>query len=110
MRRFLKILIIMLLLISNLGVSTIYAAELTDLQEQQTQVQANQDMATTQLQAVKEELTQNLQQVQELNNNIAQYEAEINNYNDQIVNLQNDISKTEEEIKKADARHLTLNA
>lgn len=105
MRRFLKILIIMLLLISNLGVSTIYAAELTDLQEQQTQVQANQDMATTQLQAVKEELTQNLQQVQELNNNIAQYEAEINNYNDQIVNLQNDISKTEEEIKKAEENY-----
>ena len=103
--RFLKILIIMLLLISNLGVSTIYAAELTDLQEQQTQVQANQDMATTQLQAVKEELTQNLQQVQELNNNIAQYEAEINNYNDQIVNLQNDISKTEEEIKKAEENY-----
>ena len=105
MGRFLKILIIMLLLISNLGVSTIYAAELTDLQEQQTQVQANQDMATTQLQAVKEELTQNLQQVQELNNNIAQYEAEINNYNDQIVNLQNDISKTEEEIKKAEENY-----
>lgn len=105
MRRFLKILIIMLLLISNLGVSTIYAAELTDLQEQQTQVQANQDMATTQLQAVKEELTQNLQQVQELNNNIAQYEAEINNYNSQIVNLQNDISKTEEEIKKAEENY-----
>ena len=105
MRRFLKILIIMLLLISNLGVSTIYSAELTDLQEQQTQVQANQDMATTQLQAVKEELTQNLQQVQELNNNIAQYEAEINNYNDQIVNLQNDISKTEEEIKKAEENY-----
>lgn len=105
MRRFLKILIIMLLLISNLGFSTIYAAELTDLQEQQTQVQANQDMATTQLQAVKEELTQNLQQVQELNNNIAQYEAEINNYNDQIVNLQNDISKTEEEIKKAEENY-----
>lgn len=105
MRRFLKILIIMLLLISNLGVSTIYAAELTDLHEQQTQVQANQDMATTQLQAVKEELTQNLQQVQELNNNIAQYEAEINNYNDQIVNLQNDISKTEEEIKKAEENY-----
>ncbi len=107
MRRFLKILIIMLLLISNLGVSTIYAAELTDLQEQQTQVQANQDMATTQLQAVKEELTQNLQQVQELNNNIAQYEAEINNYNGQIVNLQNDISKTEEEIKKAEENYQT---
>lgn len=107
MRRFLKILIIMLLLISNLGVSTIYAAELTDLQEQQTQVQANQDMATTQLQAVKEELTQNLQQVQELNNNIAQYEAEINNYNSQIVNLQNDISKTEEEIKKAEENYKT---
>lgn len=107
MKRFLKILIIMLLLISNLGVSTIYAAELTDLQEQQTQVQANQDMATTQLQAVKEELTQNLQQVQELNNNIAQYEAEINNYNGQIVNLQNDISKTEEEIKKAEENYKT---
>lgn len=105
MKRFLKILIIMLLLISNLGVSTIYAAELTDLQEQQTQVQANQDMATTQLQAVKEELTQNLQQVQELNNNIAQYEAEITNYNNQIVNLQNDISKTEEDIKKAEENY-----
>lgn len=105
MKRFLKILIIMLLLISNLGVSTIYAAELTDLQEQQTQVQANQDMATTQLQAVKEELTQNLQQVQELNNNIAQYEAEITNYNNQIVNLQNDISKIEEDIKKAEENY-----
>lgn len=105
MRRFLKILIIMLLLISNLGVSTVYAAELTDLQEQQTQVQANQDMATTQLQAVKEELTQNLQQIQELNNNITQYETEINNYNSQIVNLQNNISKTEEEIQKAEENY-----
>ncbi len=105
MKRFLKILIIMLLLISNLGVSTIYAAELTDLQEQQTQVQANQDMATTQLQAVKEELTQNLQQIQELNNNITQYETEINNYNSQIVNLQNNISKTEEEIQKAEENY-----
>jgi peptidase M23B len=95
----------MLLLISNLGVSTIYAAELTDLQEQQTQVQANQDMATTQLQAVKEELTQNLQQIQELNNNITQYETEINNYNSQIVNLQNNISKTEEEIQKAEENY-----
>lgn len=105
MKRFLKILIIMLLLISNLGVSIIYAAELTDLQEQQTQVQANQDMATTQLQAVKEELTQNLQQIQELNNNITQYETEINNYNSQIVNLQNNISKTEEEIQKAEENY-----
>lgn len=105
MKRFLKILIIMLLLISNLGVSTIYAAELIDLQEQQTQVQANQDMATTQLQAVKEELTQNLQQIQELNNNITQYETEINNYNSQIVNLQNNISKTEEEIQKAEENY-----
>ena len=101
MKRFLKILIIVTLLISTLGVST-FAAELSDLQEQQTQVQANQDMATSQLQAVQEELTENLQQIQELNTNITQYETEINDYNTQIVTLQDDITKTEEEIKKAE--------
>lgn len=105
MRRFLVILIIMLLLISTLGVSTIYASDLSNLQEQQTQVQANQDMATTQLQAVQEELTENLKQIQELNNNITQYESEINNYNSQIVTLQDDITKTEEEIKKAEENY-----
>ncbi len=101
MKRFLRILIIVTLLISTLGVST-FAAELSDLQEQQTQVQANQDMATSQLQAVQEELTENLQQIQELNTNITQYETEINDYNTQIVTLQDDIAKTEEEIKKAE--------
>ena len=101
MKRFLRILIIVTLLISTLGFST-FAAELSDLQEQQTQVQANQDMATSQLQAVQEELTENLQQIQELNTNITQYETEINEYNTQIVTLQDDITKTEEEIKKAE--------
>ena len=101
MKRFLIILIIVTLLISTLGVST-FAAELSDLQEQQTQVQANQDMATSQLQAVQEELTENLQQIQELNTNITQYETEINEYNTQIVTLQDDITKTEAEIKKAE--------
>lgn len=101
MKRFLRILIIVTLLISTLGVST-FAAELLDLQEQQTQVQANQDMATSQLQAVQEELTENLQQIQELNTNITQYETEINDYNTQIVTLQDDITKTEEELKKAE--------
>ena len=86
MKRFLRILIIVTLLISTLGFST-FAAELSDLQEQQTQVQANQDMATSQLQAVQEELTENLQQIQELNTNITQYETEINEYNTQIVTL-----------------------
>lgn len=101
MKRFLRILIIVTLLISTLGFST-FAAELSDLQEQQTQVQANQDMATSQLQAVQEELTENLQQIQELNTNITQYETEINEYNTQIVTLQDDITKTEEKIKKAE--------
>ena len=101
MKRFLRILIIVTLLISTLGFST-FAAELSDLQEQQTQVQANQDMATSQLQAVQEELTENLQQIQELNTNITQYETEINEYNTQIVTLQDDITKTEVEIKKAE--------
>lgn len=103
MKRFLSILII-ILLISTLGFST-FAAELSNLQEEQTQVQANQDMATSQLQAVQEELTENLQQIQELNSNITQYETEINNYNTQIVTLQDDIAKTEEEIKKAEENY-----
>ena len=104
MKRFLRILIILTLLISTLGVST-FAAELSELQEEQTQVQANQDMATSQLQAVKEELTENLQQIQELNTNIAQYETEIKDYNTQIVTLQDDIAKTEDEIKKAEENY-----
>ena len=101
MKRFLRILMISTLLISTLGFQVVFAADLNDLQEQQTQVQANQDMATTQLQAVQEELTANLQQIQELNSNITQYETEINNYNSQIVTLQDSITNTEEEIKKA---------
>lgn len=101
MKKFLKTLMIIILLIATLGCSTIFASDISDLQEQQTQVQADQDMAMTQLQAVQEELTTNLQQIQELNNNIAQYESEINDYNSQIVSLQDEIAKTEEEIQKA---------
>ena len=101
MKKFLKILMIITLLISTFGFQETFAADLNDLQQQQSQVQANQDMATTQLQAVQEELTTNLQQIVELNNNITQYEAEINNYNSQIVSLQDSISNTEQEIQKA---------
>ncbi len=101
MKKFLKTLMLIILLIATLGCSTIFASDISNLQEQQTQVQADQDMAMTQLQAVQEELTTNLQQIQELNNNIAQYESEINDYNSQIVSLQDEIAKTEEEIQKA---------
>lgn len=101
MKKFLKILMIITLLISTFGFQETFAADLNDLQQQQSQVQANQDMATTQLQAVQEELTTNLQQIVELNNNITQYEDEINNYNSQIVSLQDSISNTEQEIQKA---------
>ena len=102
MKRILKTLITLVLItIVMLNFSYIYAEDLNDLQEEQSAVQANQDMAMTQLQAVQEELSTNLNQIQELNNNIAQYETEITNYNNQIVELQNNITQMESEIAKA---------
>ena len=102
MKRILKTLITLVLItIVMLNFSYIYAEDLNDLQEEQSAVQANQDIAMTQLQAVQEELSTNLNQIQELNNNIAQYETEITNYNNQIVELQNNITQMESEIAKA---------
>ena len=105
MKKILNILMITTLIVLNIGFPIVFAADLNNLQEQQSQVQANQDMATTQLQAVEEELTTNLQQIQELNNNITQYEGEINNYNAQIVALQDSIADTEQDLKKAEENY-----
>ena len=105
MKKVLNILMITTLIILNIGFPIVFAADLNNLQQQQSQVQANQDMATTQLQAVEEELTTNLQQIQELNNNITQYEGEIDNYNSQIVALQDSIASSEQELKKAEENY-----
>ncbi len=105
MKKVLNILMITTLIILNIGFPIVFAADLNNLQQQQSQVQANQDMATTQLQAVEEELTTNLQQIQELNNNITQYEGEIANYNSQIVALQDSIASSEQELKKAEENY-----
>lgn len=105
MKKILNILMITTLIILNIGFPIVFATDLNNLQQQQSQVQANQDMATTQLQAVEEELTANLQQIQELNNNITQYEGEIDNYNSQIVALQDSIASSEQELKKAEENY-----
>lgn len=98
MRNIIAIIAILVLII-NLCSCTVYAEDISGLQEQSNEIIKELTEANNRLQAVQDEISTNMQQLQELNNQIAQSQEDINTLNVQVDKLITQISENEEKLK-----------
>lgn len=101
MRR-LMIIILILIITCSLCIC-VHAQDLTELQEQSSQLNQAINESNNRLQAVQEQLSTNMQELQELDNQIAQSQDDLNNINIDINNLMSQISENEEKLSKTQA-------
>ena len=101
MRR-LMIIILILIITCSLCIC-VHAQDLTELQEQSSQLNQAINESSNRLQAVQEQLSTNMQELQELDNQIAQSQDDLNNINIDINNLMSQISENEEKLSKSQA-------
>ena len=101
MRRLITIILI-LIITCSLCICA-HAQDLTELQEQSSQLTQAIDESNNRLQAVQDELSTNMQDLQELDNQIAQSQNELNNINTDINDLMKQITENEEKLNKTQA-------
>ena len=98
MRRLITIILILVITCSLC--ICVHAQDLTELQEQSSQLTQAIDESNNRLQAVQDELSTNMQELQNLDNQIAQSQDELNNINTNINDLMKQISENEEKLSK----------
>ena len=98
MRKYIISALIVILLINSC--ICVYAENITELQEQSSEI--TQDLVETnnRLQAVQDEMSDNMAQLQELDNKIVQSEEEINNIHIEVEELNTQIIVNEEKLQK----------
>ena len=101
MRRLITIILI-LIITCSLCICA-HAQDLTELQEQSSQLTQAIDESNNRLQAVQDELSTNMQELQELDSQIAQSQNELNNINTDINDLMKQITENEEKLNKTQA-------
>ena len=101
MRRLITIILILIITCSLC--ICVHAQDLTELQEQSSQLTQAIDESNNRLQAVQDELSTNMQELQELDNQIAQSQNELNNINTDINDLMKQITENEEKLNKTQA-------
>ena len=101
MRRLITIILILIITCSLC--ICVHAQDLTELQEQSSQLNQAINESSNRLQAVQEQLSTNMQELQELDNQIAQSQDDLNNINIDINNLMSQISENEEKLSKTQA-------
>ena len=101
MRRLITIILILVITCSLC--ICVHAQDLTELQEQSSQLTQAINESNNRLQAVQEQLSTNMQELQELDNQIAQSQDELNNINTNINVLMNQISENEDKLTKTQA-------
>ena len=101
MRRLITIILI-LIITCSLCICA-HAQDLTELQEQSSQLTQAIDESNNRLQAVQDELSTNMQELQELDSQIAQSQNELNNINTDISDLMKQITENEEKLNKTQA-------
>ena len=101
MRRLITIILI-LIITCSLCICA-HAQDLTELQEQSSQLTQAIDESNNRLQAVQDELSTNMQELQDLDNQIAQSQNELNNINTDINDLMKQITENEEKLNKTQA-------
>ena len=103
MRRLITIILI-LIITCSLCICA-HAQDLTELQEQSSQLTQAIDESNNRLQAVQDELSANMQELQDLDNQIAQSQNELNNINTDINDLMKQISENEDKLKNTQAQY-----
>ena len=101
MRRLITIILI-LIITCSLCICA-HAQDLTELQEQSSQLTQAIDESNNRLQAVQDELSTNMQELQDLDSQIAQSQNELNNINTDINDLMKQITENEEKLNKTQA-------
>ena len=102
MRRLITIILILVITCSLC--ICVHAQDLTELQEQSSQLTQAIDESNNRLQAVQGELSTNMQELQDLDNQIAQSQNELNNINTDINDLMKQISENEDKLKDTQAQ------
>ena len=77
-----------------------YAENLTDLQNQSTEITESLNETNNRLQAVQDEISTNMQQLQELDNQVAQSQEELKKINIEVEKLVAQIAENEEKLAK----------
>ena len=95
-------LIIAVLLISY--VQIVYAATTSELQKEQSNIDAQIKQKQTEIAGVKEELSENLNKINELNSQIATYEGEISDLETRLDNVKIEISQKETQIAEQEEK------
>lgn len=88
----------------NIGIIS-FAANTSELQQQEERIKEQINEATENLQDVDKELSTNLQQVQKLDETIANSENELNDLNTKIDELQTSINSTQEKLSDVEKRY-----
>ena len=101
MRRLITIILILIITCSLC--ICVHAQDLTELQEQSSQLTQAINESNNRLQAVQDELSTNMQELQELDSQIAQSQNELNNINTDINDLMKQITENEEKLNKTQA-------
>ena len=101
MRRLITIILILVITCSLC--ICVHAQDLTELQEQSSQLTQAINESNNRLQAVQEQLSTNMQELQELDNQIAQSQDELNNINTNLNDLMNQIGENEDKLTKTQA-------
>lgn len=102
-KKFLCVGVTFLIIVSFLTFSN--ADEVTDLQNQQNQLQQQIQQSNEQLTGVQEELSDNLQQVQKLDEKIAESEQQVQELNTKVDRLKAEIAQIEEKLKVAEEKY-----
>ena len=101
MRRLITIILI-LIITCSLCICA-HAQDLTELQEQSSQLTQAIDESNNRLQAVQEQLSTNMQALQDLDNQISQSQNELNTINTDISDLMKQINENEDKLTKTQA-------
>ena len=101
MRRLITIILILVITCSLC--ICVHAQDLTELQEQSSQLTQAIDESNNRLQAVQEQLSTNMQELQDLDNQIAQSQNELDAINTDISDLMKQINENEDKLTKTQA-------
>lgn len=108
MRKYIVIALIVAIL-SSLCIYA-YAENITDLQDQSTEITEALNETNNRLQAVQDELSTNMQQLQEIDNQVAQSQEELNKINIEVDELTSQIEDNEQKLSKVQEEYDNIQA
>ena len=105
--RKIKYIILIFIIFTGIGICA-YAENITDLQNQSTELTEQIDETNNQLKAVQDKLSDAMKQLQEIDDQIASSQNDLNNINIQVDDLMKQISENEEKLKNTQQEYQNL--